>query len=99
MHVYANKGPQERLALRRSERIAKSELFSSYVEEARKVIEEGTKTDKKPSQLSDIIQDRFFDDIFDNSGIFGSLSYNRALWGLIKNDIFKSDDNGFDLFG
>lgn len=99
MHVYASKAPQERLALRRSEKIAQSELFSSYVEEARKVIEEGAKTEKKSTQLSDIIQDRFVDDIFDNSGIFGSLSFNKAILELLKNDIFKSKDDDFDLFG
>lgn len=99
MHVFASKAPQERLALRRSEKIASSELFSSYVEEARKVIEEGTKTEKKSTQLSDIIQNRFIDDIFENSGLWGGLSFNNALWGLLKNDIFKSKDDDFDLFG
>ena len=100
MHIYANKSPQERLALRKSEKIAKSEMFSYYVEEATKITENGTKKfeyrngvrNDLSTPLTDMLWDRYLDNIFENDGILSGLSFNYNFLKYLSKNSSKSSE-------
>ena len=103
MHIYASKSPQERLALRKAEKIAQSsEMFGYYVEEAQKL----TETEIKKSEyrryvsesgvrndLTDMIRDRYIDEIFENGGLFGGLSFNPNFLNFLKPGTSQSSED------
>ena len=105
MHVYANKSPQERFALRKSEKvIEQSESFSAYVEAAKNL----TETEVKKSEyrryvsesgvrndLADIMLDNYLDDIFENDSLFGGLSLNSSFLKYLYSNSSKSKDEDF----
>ena len=100
MHVYANKSPQERFALRKSEKvIEQSESFSAYVEAAKNL----TETEVKKSEyrryvsesgvrndLADIMLDNYLDDIFESDSLFGGLSINSNFLKFLYNNSSQS---------
>lgn len=104
MQIYASKAAQERLALRKSERVLEqSELFSSYVEAAKSI----TETEIKKSEyrryvsesgvrndLMDIMSDRYIEDIFEINDFLSGLNFNgNFLKFLQQNSLKSSEDN------
>ena len=101
MHIYGNKGPQDRFALRKSEKIAKSEMFGYYVEEAKKITETEIKNSEYKhhakesggrNDLTDMLWDRYMDDIFENGGIFGGMSFNYNFLDFLNKNRSKNDE-------
>lgn len=95
MHIYGSKAAQERLALRKAEKIEKSSMFNYYLEEAQKITEAEIKNaehrhkeNEKNTSLTDILQDRYLDEFFENGSIFGDLRLDPRLFDLFG-DIFK----------
>ena len=95
MHIYGSKAAQERLALRKAEKIEKSSMFNYYLEEAQKITEAEIKNaehrhkeSEKNTSLTDILQDRYLDEFFENGSIFGDLRLDPRLFDLFG-DIFK----------
>lgn len=102
MHIYASKAPQERLALRKAEKIAQSEMFSYYIEEAKKLTEtEIKKTEYRRyvsesgvrNDLTDMLRDRYIDEIFENGGLFSGLSFNANFLNYLKLNESKSGED------
>lgn len=107
MHIYASKNAQERLALRKSEKVLEqSELFSSYIEAAKSI----TETEIKKSEyrryvresgvrndLADIMSDRYIEDIFENGDFLNGLNFNPNFLKFLQQNSFKtSEDNLLD---
>ena len=104
MHINVTKGPQERRALRKAEKIGQSKMFDYYLEEAKKI----TETEIKKSEhrryvsesgvrndLMDIFGDSYIDDLFENSDLFGGIGFNYNFLKYLNNNIFKSDKDDF----
>ena len=105
MRLQATKGPQDRLALRKAEKIEKSELFSQYIEEAKKITETEIKESEERrriresgvrNDLADIMMgSSYIDELFENSGIWGDMGFNYNFLKYLNNNIFKSDKDDF----
>ena len=106
MYIYATRGPQERLALRKSEKIAKSEMFSYYVEEAQKITEteiknsehrrhakESSDRNDLSTPLKDMLWDRYLDEVFENNGFFGGLSFNHNFLNFLSKNSSKNSND------
>ena len=105
MHVNATKGPQERLALRKAEKIGQSKMFDYYLEEAKKITEAEIKESEERrriresgvrNDLADIMMgSSYIDELFENSDLFGGIGFNYNFLKYLNNNIFKSDKDGF----
>lgn len=99
MRVYAYNKPQERFALRKAEKIGQSQMFSQYIEEAKKITEASKEENRKEdendlgieslSPFADMFLERYFDDIFGKNDIFGGLNLNNNFWALLDKTYFK----------
>ena len=107
MHVYVHKSPQERLALRKAEKLAQSgETFGYYVEEAKRITEnEIKKSDYRryvsesgihndlTTPLAETLLDKYLDEMFENAGIFGALGINSNFLNFLSKSSFKSTED------
>ena len=105
MRLRVIQGPQERLALRKAEKIGKSEMFSQYIEEAKKITENEIKESEERrrtresgvrNDFADIMMgSSYIDELFENSGILSDMGFNYNFLKYLNNNLFKNDKDDF----